>query len=390
MNITPARLLGRPITDEDLRPSGNILTIVRLILAASVIFSHAFLLTRFPDTHFIDPSLAVLPFSVSRLAVFLFFTLSGFLVSASLIHRGAGEFLLARAVRVVPGLYVMLFVTTLLLGLVAGDLPFGDYLRSASVRAFLGHHLLLRNGVTDLAGVFTHNPSTSVNVSIWTIPYEVKCYLLLVLAGVAGVLRHRRILLAAITVTVVVNVAIDADYESFLKTLPTMAVAFAIGVAMFVWRDRLRLSWPIALAGVALTLVLPTGRVTASIAQFTFGYAALVASICVPAAWKRWSARRSDYSYGIYIYAFPAQQAAIALGIGTTPYANMATGFAIALPFAIASWHFIEKPALSLKPVVSRRAAAWHAAYRRREPFARRAGARLFERFRRAGRSGEQ
>jgi peptidoglycan/LPS O-acetylase OafA/YrhL len=67
------------MTAEDVRHNGNIFNILRLVFASAVIFSHAYVLNGLPD-----PSEAVLPFSVSRFAVMLFFTLSGFLVTNSL------------------------------------------------------------------------------------------------------------------------------------------------------------------------------------------------------------------------------------------------------------------------------------------------------------------
>ncbi len=57
-----------------------------------------------------------------------------------------------------------------------------------------------------------------------------------------------------------------------------------------------------------------------------------------------------DYSYGIYLYGFPIQQAATAL---TGPHRSWYLDLCFVLPsvFAVAalSWWFIEKPALKLR-----------------------------------------
>jgi peptidoglycan/LPS O-acetylase OafA/YrhL len=68
----------------------------------------------------------------------------------------------------------------------------------------------------------------------------------------------------------------------------------------------------------------------------------------VPTAWKRFSKALPDYSFGIYIYGFPVQQAMIATGIGTNAASNMAATILCALPLAALSWHLVEKPALAL------------------------------------------
>ena len=56
-----------------------------------------------------------------------------------------------------------------------------------------------------------------------------------------------------------------------------------------------------------------------------------------------------DYSYGLYIFAYPVQQTLI-WGTGmTSPALHIAASLAITLMLAMLSWHFIEEPALRLK-----------------------------------------
>ncbi|HJT97764.1 MAG TPA: hypothetical protein VJ696_05560, partial [Rhodanobacteraceae bacterium] len=59
--------------------------------------------------------------------------------------------------------------------------------------------------------------------------------------------------------------------------------------------------------------------------------------------------RFGDYSYGIYLWAFPMQQVAASLAPSLPSLLNTVAGFVGALPLAVASWHLIEKPALRLK-----------------------------------------
>jgi peptidoglycan/LPS O-acetylase OafA/YrhL len=66
-------------------------------------------------------------------------------------------------------------------------------------------------------------------------------------------------------------------------------------------------------------------------------------------AWLSRSHER-DYSYGIYIYAFPVQQSLVSFWpqMPLVPYLLSTLTLTIAL--AAASWHFVEKPALKHKP----------------------------------------
>jgi peptidoglycan/LPS O-acetylase OafA/YrhL len=59
--------------------------------------------------------------------------------------------------------------------------------------------------------------------------------------------------------------------------------------------------------------------------------------------------RTGDYSYGLYVYAFPVQQTLVRHFAGIEP----AWLFALTLPItgmlAAMSWHWLEQPALALK-----------------------------------------
>jgi peptidoglycan/LPS O-acetylase OafA/YrhL len=62
---------------------------------------------------------------------------------------------------------------------------------------------------------------------------------------------------------------------------------------------------------------------------------------------------RYDTSFGIYICAGPIQQTLLWAVPALTPLWLSSIAFVIVLPLALASWLFIEKPALALRPAVS-------------------------------------
>lgn len=337
----------RVITAADFRPDGNIFNVMRLVLASAVIWSHSFALFGVHDD---DPSLDFLPFTISRLAVLLFFTLSGFLVVPGLIRRGARSFAVARALRMLPGLWVMLIVTSVVVLAVFTDVP---PQANRGWWEYIGRNLLLQGGGYFIDGAFGGNFEPNlVNGSLWTISREVQCYIILAALGSLGLLRDRRVLLVLWVLGVAVHMLLPKDIIPFFTELRWLCVSFFAGVLMSMWNDQLPISAPLA-AGLLLatSALLPNGDFRVLAVGLAGAYALITFGITAPAALKRLSGGMPDYSYGIYIYAFPAQQIAIAAGLGTTPYANMAMGFAIALPMAAASWHLIEKRALARKPI---------------------------------------
>jgi peptidoglycan/LPS O-acetylase OafA/YrhL len=74
----------------------------------------------------------------------------------------------------------------------------------------------------------------------------------------------------------------------------------------------------------------------------TFGRASSVAA--------RGLARLGDYSYGVYIYAFPVQQAVLYLWPTLPTRAYVLVALALTFACAAASWHLIERRAMRFKP----------------------------------------
>lgn len=346
--VTGTSRLGRRFLPGDLKTDANAFTTMRWILASTVMFSHGWDLTQ-PQTG-LDPSVAVLGFPVSRLAVFLFFTLSGFLVTGSLIKRGSIDFTLARGLRLLPGLWVMIAVMVFGLWAAFGTLPLGQYLADPMTHKFVLRNALLWGGEFRLPGIFNDNEFANVvNGSLWTIPHEVRCYIVLALVGAVGLLMSRRLFAALFALAAIVHLVIPGDAWLVLENPRRLAFSFFLGVLVFLWRERLWLSWPLALAAAGAVLFIPDGAIKTMAIQISWGYLVLVAAFCSSTRFKAASVKLPDYSYGIYIYGFPAQQAAIVLGLGLTPFSNIGWGIVIMLPLAALSWHLIEKPALGLK-----------------------------------------
>ena len=338
---------GAPVSEAELRSDGNAFTLLRWILATTVMFSHGWDLTQFRTG--LDPSVPILGMPVSRLAVALFFSLSGYLVIGGLLRRGVRTFLVNRALRLLPGLWVMLIVVSVGLWLLFSDVSALAFFTAPETREFVLRNGSLIGGGYFLPGIFRDVPTSGVNGSLWTIPYEVRCYLALAVLAAAGLTQPLRRLTALILVVMALHLIVPDALMPAMATTRRLTFAFLLGVLAWLWRGRIRLSWPLALVGAVIVLAVPVAwGVQMPAMQIGFGYLLLVSAFRLPAGVRTLSQKLPDYSYGIYIYAYPAQQVAVSFGI-SEPLPNIACGFALMLPFAAASWHLVEAPALAMK-----------------------------------------
>ncbi|SNS93280.1 hypothetical protein SAMN05421770_103124 [Granulicella rosea] len=137
---------------------------------------------------------------------------------------------------------------------------------------------------------------------------------------------------------------------------PTVWIeAFALGSTGYLFRRHIRLSIPLALLGSTLSLTALHYHVRGLRLVFfmiTFGYSLLTFGFHPKVHYAKFH-RIGDYSYGLYIFAFPIQQ--IFLTHFNRPLALFAISYPISLVAAIVSWHFIESPSLAFKDSLRRR-----------------------------------
>lgn len=352
----------------------NNFDLLRLLAATFVVFAHSFDLLAAPE-----PLMRTLGVSWGDIGVVIFFAISGFLVARSWV----GEprllpFALKRALRLFPGLVVVLLLSALVLGPLVTVAPLHAYLSDPGTKAYVLNNLALQSN-WDLPGVFGHNVyPLAVNGSLWTLPLEVKAYTFVALAGIAGLLagRRRRFLLLAVPVYALLlcvprvgpslpagvhfiaalyNNQMPADVQGLARAgafhaYTDMFAAFTVGTALYVMRDRIALRWPYALLGVgAFAAAAWVGGRAPAIALAACGPYVILCIAYRTAGVVRLPRRLGDPSYGTYLYAFPVQQTISQLLAPLSGWVLFALALPVTLVLAIGSWHFVERPALDLK-----------------------------------------
>ncbi len=322
---------------------------LRLLAAVSVIFSHAFLIAQGTQKH---EWLILLTRNQSILGlcgVFVFFAISGFLVTQSFERTPDPlRFLAKRALRIFPGLFVATLLSALVLAPFVTTLEPGAYFSRPQPYQYVLGNTLLDQRVHELPGVmFVNNPvGLEINGSMWTLRCEFIMYLMVLGLGVLRLLT----LPAALGLLALGIACLYFPALGVLGGWGWLLGFFAAGMILYKLRDTCIFDGRVAL--FALTGLVISVPLRQFILLFPlFGcYLALWLALTprlpvIPAA------RFGDLSYGLYIYGWPVEEAASWLSGGRAAWWQV---FAIALPataaLAFLSWHLVESPALRLKP----------------------------------------
>jgi peptidoglycan/LPS O-acetylase OafA/YrhL len=333
----------------------NAFDTIRLLAAAFVIFSHAFVLVDGRESAEPLYNLSDGQITIGRGAVAAFFVVSGLLISMSFERSKSWiKFTINRALRLLPGLWVCVFVLVLFFGPVMTRLPLPDYFQSPETLGFLGNLALIPRNHS-IGGVFDGLPgSDAVNGSLWTLKYEVACYVfgaLLLCAGRFKIGVTAALWIGAMIAAPIIGDPLEQRGAAYHGAWMVWLFRFyGAGMLLYLLRDHIPLSKPAALACLAVILGATfTPAYTEALA--IFGSYALIASAFLAADWFKKMTHRGDISYGVYIYAFPVQQALVPFSNETAvPWlTNAALSLPITLLLAALSWTFVEKPALALK-----------------------------------------
>jgi peptidoglycan/LPS O-acetylase OafA/YrhL len=382
--VTERRRDRRTLSQLD-ASRGNSIGFLRLVLALAVVVGHATVLG------FGWEDLGRSPFrgqtDVGVLAVFAFFVLSGLLITRSATRTRIGRFAWHRALRILPGLWACLLVTAFVVaplmtwaergtldGFWAG--PRGP-LQYVWGNWFVG---VRQYGIHDLFQNTTpwgrQTGSSVIDGPLWSLVYEIGCYTVAGLLAVTAVLRRASWIVPVAAAALYSFIIVDQVRSLTLDgppalhhgavNLPLLGVVypqwaaylgflFLAGASMQLYGDRVPIH-----DGLGLTCA------TALIASlliggfFVIGLPALayvLIWIAVRAPRRlRGIGRRTDLSYGIYIYGFVGQQVIASLGAnrwGIVPFTALSV--AVALAAASISWVCVERYALALKDWTPRR-----------------------------------
>jgi peptidoglycan/LPS O-acetylase OafA/YrhL len=338
---------------------------LRHLAALLVIVGHSFELTRRATFGVIGDPMGVMlgTETIAGSGVIIFFAISGYFVTQSAMRsKNMFEFLWKRGLRIIPAFWVMIAVVAFVVGPLVTTLSFQEYFSHRELQRFLMSLFFKLGGI--LPGVFVENPySGIVNGSLWSLPLEVKCYLMVAVLSVFGLIWLRKLyVMAAIAMFIVFALLFvrapfiipifRVDSITFVK----LVTPFLIGAAVAIWAPTRFASARLSLAALVCVSVLsyfiaPLQKWSWLLFALSLAWCALSAGLTVQRERRTNSLleKPTDISYGMYLWAFPVQQTLIAQITSISFFFLFLGTLAIVLPIAYASWRWVEKPMLAEK-----------------------------------------
>ena len=186
-------------------------------------------------------------------------------------------------------------------------------------------------------------------------PFEVRMYAILAITWfLTGIRSHLRppIFAAAILCYSACSLMflIIATFW-FQKDLPPVWLfyMFFVGSSFYILRRHILMSQSLFVCFVSTLIVsASTGYGFRFVYVVTIAYIVLYIAY-IPSGWIRSYNKMGDYSYGVYIYAFPIQQSIAASIHDVSVPVMVLISTSITFTLAIISWHIIEMNALSWK-----------------------------------------
>ena len=343
----------QPTINDCLMRKKNNFDFIRLVASVAVIFYHAFPLTNSGD----DPltELSNYHFSLGGLAVTTFFVISGFLITRSFERsKTIKDYFAARALRIYPALFVVIVLSALILGPTFTTQSWSAYFTDIKTYKYFTNIFALRIQ-NSLPGVFHLNYFPDyINGSLWSLPVEILCYVLVAIIGMIakGKLRLGIVLSALVAVYLYFHPDMLNKPQYYVNIFN-----FFAGGCFYMLRHKIRMNY--IAASVMLLLFISSVKIPGVIPSMlvsgiSFSYVVLFIGFIKNSPVENIT-KYGDFSYGLYIWAFPVQQILSLYFSHWNAYVHFFVAAVITFMFAVLSWHLIEKRALAYKSIIRQR-----------------------------------
>jgi peptidoglycan/LPS O-acetylase OafA/YrhL len=345
--------LARGSLEARFDPRRNSLNFLRLVLAVSVIVSHSWPLSGYGQNPGVGNQL------LGDWAVDGFFAISGYLILSSRLNsRSLIDFFWRRVLRIWPAFLVALLLVAFVAAPVSVYVLHDGHYEPLSALSYVGRNAGLVIGQLSIHGTLGGTPGTpNWNAPLWTLAYEFSCYIGIALTvtiiprrflGVAVI-----VLLVGATAICSARVFVGVPVPESVFALARLGSFFVAGSALFVYKARIPMRLLPAIVALVVCVALVFGQAFDVFGAIPFAYLLMFLGITLP---LQAVGARNDFSYGMYIYAYPVQLLLIiAVGPRGVPVlVYVLLSILLTAPLAIGSWFLIERNAMSLKRLTAK------------------------------------
>ena len=336
-------------------------------MAIAVLYNHSFVLFETAGKRDVV-NFVFDYFDAGSIGVAVFFLISGLLITQSFFQSNTNySFILKRVFRIFPALIVCVFITVFIIGALSNTQEPTSYFTSRNTYRYF-YNIFLNNEVFiyNIPGSFETNKLPNViNGSLWTLPFELICYIFLFLfLSIFNYIKltipiHVKIiffLLLYYFTCYLINGKYIIDRVWGLATGFTnntnlgnnpmrLFLFFFCGIVLYFLRNKIRLGiWMLVITCISFVL---SKFIAIKEVVFAMETVSIICFILFVAGEKRLFRfnSKTDPSYGIYLYAWPIQQLT-AYFFTVTAYKSILITLPLCLLMGILSYRIIEKPCL--------------------------------------------
>lgn len=332
-----------------LKKENNNLDLIRIICASIVIYGHSFVMVNNSSGY--DIIGKHLPFDYSgSFAVKIFFFISGLVVTNSLlVNKNPIHFIKSRIFRIMPGLIFFCLASTILILPFFYDGSLKDYFLNSNLYNYILHNSLL---ITEyrINGVFGYedNHRSVINGSIWTIPYEMLAYFILLAAFSVNLLNKKSLALVTFFFITLICMFQPGGFLVFHEgpmERSMLSYCFACGVLFCIFKEKIKIKISYSIILIVIYFLFSKTPISPFVFYATCFYVLLsISSMRFFLKLKP----KYDISYGIYLWGWPVQQMVSKTAPSLGVYSNTFLSLIIAMVIASLSWILIERKFINI------------------------------------------
>lgn len=296
--------------------------------------------------------------NTGRLAVGVFFVLSGLFVTQSLLNDSRiWAFMLRRVCRILPGLFVCVLTTTLVATIFFSEQgtaglyarPTWDYILGNTFLHYLKPDIPANE--MEIPGVFYSLSTQVINGSLWSLYWEGKFYILLAIIGAMAVVPVQRWSAGTSIVLIALVLLQPGTVQGYFWELQLLTL-FLCGVFIATISDHVTIQAK-HIAAVCAFFYL-TGWGVPAFNLFLLSGAVALWLGTVPLRFSSYL-ESHDYSFSFFIYHWPVMQMLKMVFPGLNAVTLFVGCCAVLLPIVAFSWIYVEKPAIRWGHALCRR-----------------------------------